>query len=367
MPVAADAGHRVLVKVSFTDDAGFVEAGPDPDKKGIASTPVAIRAAMPPAACPAPVLAERSRIWAGTVRVEAASQSISALALRPSHGYGSLTNFGRPLGHGLRSGRQQPTSIIAVRCRMAAPPRTPMGYSTLQGWKADLTAAARAGLRLHLCGETYDFADAVHDMQRHAYAWPTAGLDWSEAESRALVLSTASPGVPDVPRDLVAAGREQRVRSRLHGPSPRRTGVRRSRATGSNGRRTATPPGATWSADTASTETAYRDMGLSPETTRQLPGLGDQRPTARAARRRLRRGAQPPASRARPAQPGRDSRPRSRAARPKSGAPGSRSHGPNRAGGPATAFRWMRDRLSWRPSWTRRNAGSFRPLSESWR
>ena len=27
----------------------------------------------------------------------------------------------------------------------------------------------------------------------------------------------------------------------------------------------------------------------------------------------------------------------------------------------------MRDRGSWRPSWTRRNAGRFRPLSESWR
>ena len=28
MPVEADAGHRVLVKVSFTDDAGFVDPGP---------------------------------------------------------------------------------------------------------------------------------------------------------------------------------------------------------------------------------------------------------------------------------------------------------------------------------------------------
>ena len=39
----------------------------------------------------------------------------------------------------------------------------------------------------------------------------------------------------------------------------------------------------------------------------------------------------------------------------------------SRRGGPATAFRWMRDRGSWIPSWTRRNAGRFRPLSESWR
>ena len=42
-------------------------------------------------------------------------------------------------------------------------------------------------------------------------------------------------------------------------------------------------------------------------------------------------------------------------------------YGGRGAGGPATAFRWMRDRGSWRPSWTRRNAGRFRPLSESWR
>ena len=42
-------------------------------------------------------------------------------------------------------------------------------------------------------------------------------------------------------------------------------------------------------------------------------------------------------------------------------------YGGRGAGGPATAFQWMRDRGSWRPSWTRRNAGRFRPLSESWR
>ena len=42
-------------------------------------------------------------------------------------------------------------------------------------------------------------------------------------------------------------------------------------------------------------------------------------------------------------------------------------YGGRGAGGPATAFRWMRDRGSWRPSWTRRNGGRFRPLSESWR
>ena len=42
-------------------------------------------------------------------------------------------------------------------------------------------------------------------------------------------------------------------------------------------------------------------------------------------------------------------------------------YGGRGAGGPATAFRWMRDRGSWIPSWTRRNAGRFRPLSEFWR
>ena len=42
-------------------------------------------------------------------------------------------------------------------------------------------------------------------------------------------------------------------------------------------------------------------------------------------------------------------------------------YGGRGAGGAAAAFRWMRDRGSWIPSWTRRNAGRFRPLSESWR
>ena len=64
MPVAADVGRRIGVRVDFTDDRGFAET--------LASAAVAIRAAMPPAACPAfSVPAGRESLWTGTVTVGA--------------------------------------------------------------------------------------------------------------------------------------------------------------------------------------------------------------------------------------------------------------------------------------------------------
>ena len=256
MPVAADAGHRVLVKVSFTDDAGFVEAGPDGD--GIASTPVAIRAAMPPAACPAPVLAERSRIWAGTVTVGTANVAVDGVPI--VHGFGgglgSLSDTDFELGGNAYT-------VVGVAVGNVGRDRGTLGF----GLTSDLTAAARAGLRLHLCGETYDFGDAVHDMQRHAYAWPNAGLDWSEAESRSLVLSTASPGVPDVPRDLVAGGVDN-TSIALAWTEPAANGGSAIEGYRIEWSADGNAPWRDLVADTASTKTDYRDMGLSPETTR---------------------------------------------------------------------------------------------------
>ena len=61
MPVPADLGTRIGVRVDFTDDGGFAETR--------ASAAVTIRAAMPPATCPAANLGGRTQVWSGTVEV----------------------------------------------------------------------------------------------------------------------------------------------------------------------------------------------------------------------------------------------------------------------------------------------------------
>ena len=61
---------------------------------------------------------------------------------------------------------------------------------------------------LHVCGETYAFADAAlyDDGDGFEYSWPGAGLDWSALAgmTRTLVLSAADPGAPGAPSGLTA-------------------------------------------------------------------------------------------------------------------------------------------------------------------
>ena len=61
---------------------------------------------------------------------------------------------------------------------------------------------------LHVCGETYAFADAAlyDDGDGFEYSWPGAGLDWSPLAgmTRTLVLSVADPGAPGAPAGLTA-------------------------------------------------------------------------------------------------------------------------------------------------------------------
>ena len=60
-----------------------------------------------------------------------------------------------------------------------------------------LTAGQVANLRLHVCGETYGFADATYSSALHNYDWPTAGLDWSGLVGSTRVLHlTGQPNRP---------------------------------------------------------------------------------------------------------------------------------------------------------------------------
>ena len=190
MPVAADVGSRIRVEMRFTDDAGFAER--------LTSASVAIRAAMPPATCPAPRLAGRSQVLAGTVTVDAIR-----IGLDRTVGHG----FAAEAAPGLtRGGRLDDTDFVigthshTVLAAFASTARRLILYLD-----RELAQADAAGLVLEVCGETYAFADAAHDDGSPNYTWVTAGLDWSSVRSRMLVLSTASPGVPDAPTRLMAS------------------------------------------------------------------------------------------------------------------------------------------------------------------
>ena len=181
MPVAADVGRRIGVRVDFTDDRGFAET--------LASAAVAIRAAMPPAACPAfSVPAGRESIWTGTVTVGASPIQVEGHPV--SYGFsgisGSLTD---PKHFDLGTTRY--TVDVATVNRAA-----PQGQLLFSLDRA-LTAGQVRSLRLHVCGETYAFADATHASSLDHYSWPTAGLDWSGLVGSTRVLHlTALPNRP---------------------------------------------------------------------------------------------------------------------------------------------------------------------------
>ena len=163
MPVTSDFGRRVRVRVSFTDNRGFPETP--------ASAAVTIRAAMPPAACPAfTVPAGRERVWTGTLTVgEVVSGSTVA-----GHGFsGDSGGLGDPKHFELTATRYTVDEAYAGADSATLPGALRL---SLDG---ALTAVQAANLRLHVCGESWAFADAAFEAATHSYVWPGAGLDWS--------------------------------------------------------------------------------------------------------------------------------------------------------------------------------------------
>ena len=157
MPVAADVGNRIKVEVSFTDDDGFAEAR--------TSTEVAIRAAMPPATCPAfTVPAGREQLWAGTVTVGAVTSGESAVA----HGYYAL--FGVGALSDPTSFRFADTDYTVDVAFVFADAGIAPGELVLS-LSRGLPDTGLRRLRLHVCGETYALADAKYALATHDYTW----------------------------------------------------------------------------------------------------------------------------------------------------------------------------------------------------
>ena len=278
--VAADLGKRIRVEVEFTDDHGSPE-GP------LASVPVTIRAMSAPASCPRPGLADRRWIWSGTVTVGPVESSTSGVVRTVGHGFAAA-------GGVLRAGGALSDRDFELGAN---------GYTVSQGFAATggelrfyldraLAAADSAGLVLHVCGETYAFADAAlhDDGDGFEYSWPGAGLDWSPLAgmTRTLVLSVADPGAPGAPAGLTArAVGSTRIDLSWTGPAdPGVTGYRIEwSADGRSGWRDLV-------ANTGSTDRAHADT-VAPQTTRhyRVSAINGQGPGSPSEVARARSGA----------------------------------------------------------------------------
>ena len=189
VPVAADVGREIKVRVGFVDDAGGVS--------GLTSAPVTILRAAAPAVCPAlPDLAEgRVRLWSGAVTV----------------GEVLLLNGGLLYGHGFTEG----SSALGAAGGLSDKEFGIGGraYTVRTGLVGDgalqlqldrrLTDAEVATLALHGCGETYVFSEADYSEALGGiptYTWG-GGLDWSGETTRTLHLSktnTPATGAPGI-------------------------------------------------------------------------------------------------------------------------------------------------------------------------
>ena len=157
LPVADDVGKRIRVEVAFADALGFAE-GP------LASDSVAIRAAAPPAVCPVLDLAGTGRSALAPIRV----------------GVGAIQVFKVPVAYGYYAGDAVLSAAGTIGGGSFALGGT--AYAVEGAWAGTggslvfnldgaVSAAERAALVLHVCGESYAFADAEHDPSTDAYTW----------------------------------------------------------------------------------------------------------------------------------------------------------------------------------------------------
>ena len=175
MPVAADVGKQIGVRVSFADDNGYSEV--------VFSPRALIRAMMPPATCPAySTPTGQTQVWRGTVTVAELTNGPVTVA----HGYNAGTGEGSlssPTSFDLS------TSYTVDYAGAIGADRGDAAGTLLFSLDNSLTAAEVRRLHLHVCGETYAFADAEYISSAHTYSWPRAGLDWSSLVGSTRVLN----------------------------------------------------------------------------------------------------------------------------------------------------------------------------------
>ena len=186
--VTADAGKKIKVRVSFTDNGNSNEARTS-DAYPATNTVRHER-------CNAPDLAGRSQIWTNTVNVGTGTSGSDTV-----YGYsddspvtGSLANSANNMFGTLLS--------TTYRIRGVVTREDAMGVKKLTMYLGnDLTNADRAKLSLHICDETFSLSTAQHHDGLDSYTWSNVTLDWSLKYFRTVYLSvsnTAATGMPTI-------------------------------------------------------------------------------------------------------------------------------------------------------------------------
>ena len=157
------------------------------------------------AACAAPNFGARRNIWTGALSVG----TIAQIGIIFAHGYaeavGDLDDKDFPIGSNTHE-------IDAVSVFALGDDAGLLRFSLKH---ANLTAAEKAALRLHVCNAAFDFSAAPSPDSDHTYQWANSGLDWSQGfSSRTLYLglpannpATGKPvisGAPEVGQMLTA-------------------------------------------------------------------------------------------------------------------------------------------------------------------
>ena len=178
---AADAGRKIKVQVSFTDDAGYAE-GPL-TSPAVPSGSDTVGAA---AVCNAPdYVGGAVQVWTGTVGVEKA-----IIFGNPFHGfeneldhYGTLNNT---MFTTLDSNTYQIDDVSLGDVEKN------LQFSLAASF---LTADEKRTLVLHVCDEAFTLNATTVLSGRKTYEWSSTSLDWSTHAERTLYLSqdTAAP------------------------------------------------------------------------------------------------------------------------------------------------------------------------------
>ena len=167
MPVAADVGKTLKVRVSFEDDAGFDEAR-------TSTATAAVTAA--PGTCPEPTFETRRLIWSAELTPEQTEQveTWGYHILNPPS-KGSLSPSAFSIG---------PTSFTFWT--LAAETDTQL----LIVLNPALNTEQKNALRLHVCDVTFDFDTATTDPEQDSfYAISASDVNWSDGAVRNVHLS----------------------------------------------------------------------------------------------------------------------------------------------------------------------------------
>ncbi|WP_428098640.1 fibronectin type III domain-containing protein [Candidatus Rariloculus sp.] len=146
--------------------------------------------------CTAPDLSGRMQIWTGTVTVGA----IEVSGVTVAHGFGVSDGAGALDDTTFSVGLNNYTIDAAFQH---------VGNGSLRfSLTSDLTTTDRTQLTLHVCDDSFAFS-AASTSTLSTYDWSDSGLDWSDATTVSLVLSTVSvPVTIEAEHESIGAGLE---------------------------------------------------------------------------------------------------------------------------------------------------------------